>query len=480
MESRSTTDIVALFSSSRARVLVCFCRFEFIITKPQCSFIAYRIQGTRKTPGAARKQALGGGVFDWPRRTQPRPLSSSFLHHNDNNNSSLPRPPVPSAAAAAAAAAAAPWSRRTVFSAAAAAANGDSSSSSKNSTKKKRPTKVLASDPEEVALRPAAPLAEFSVSGDDADASRFEGDLLVLGLFEEDLVKQEEDKEGGEEPEEDESSSPKKEPKFPLSGPAPPCAFAAAGAAAVDASLAGLLTDLALDSDFAAKAGSSAFLRVPRAIVAANKDGEAKAKYRSVGLVGLGSIKKAAAGDKMWGKSPFVGLGAAVASAAKQHKATSAGIAVFNSEIETAKAAEGIAKGLGTGAYESSRFKHGPGAARVSEATLFFPNVGASSSSSPDKILDGASKGNAVASGILLARYLVEAPPNVCTPRHLARAAEAIASSAPDVFSVKILDKRQCEEMGMGAFLGVSACSALEPQFIHLTYTPPGFVAGRS
>ena len=344
----------------------------------------------------------------------------------------------------------------------AAAAEGDSSSK-----KPKKPTKILASDPEEVALRPAAPLAEFSADG--GDALGFEGDLLILGLFEEDLVKKEEKKDG-EESEDDESS---KKPKFPLSGPAPPCAFAAAGAAAVDASLSGLLTDLALDSDFCAKAGSSAFIRVPRALVSG---GKAKIGYRSVGLVGLGSIKQSTTGDRMWGKSPFVGLGSAVAAAAKQHKASIAGIAVFNSEVDGKAAAEGIAKGLGTGAYESSRFKHGPAATRVSEAKLFFPSA-APSSSSVD-LLAGASSGNAVASGILLARYLVEAPPNICTPRHLARAAESIAASAPDVFKVQILGQRECEEMNMGAFLGVSACSALEPQFIHLTYTPPGFKEG--
>ena len=205
----------------------------------------------------------------------------------------------------------------------------------------------------------------------------------------------------------------------------------------------------------------------------AGHGGKQKIGYRSVGLVVLGAAKQATAGDTMWGKSPFAGLGSAVASAAKQHRATSAGIAVFNGDIDGRAAAEGIAKGLGVGAYESVRFKHGPAATRVSEAKLFFP----SSSSSADS-LAGAAAGSAVASGVLLARYLVEAPPNICTPRHLARAAESIASAAPDVFSVKILGQSACEEMNMGAFLGVSACSALEPQFIHLTYTPPGFKEG--
>ena len=77
------------------------------------------------------------------------------------------------------------------------------------SKKPKKPTKFLASDPEEVALRPATPLAEFSVGGSSDDGAallEFEGDLLVLGLFEEDLVKKEE--KDGEESEDEDSPAP--------------------------------------------------------------------------------------------------------------------------------------------------------------------------------------------------------------------------------------------------------------------------------
>lgn len=72
------------------------------------------------------------------------------------------------------------------------------------------------------------------------------------------------------------------------------------------------------------------------------------------------------------------------------------------------------------------------------------------------------------------ARYIVEAPPNICTPTHLARAAEAIAAAAPDVFSCQILEQADCEAMRMGCYLGVTACSAEPPKFIHLTYKPSG------
>lgn len=71
-------------------------------------------------------------------------------------------------------------------------------------------------------------------------------------------------------------------------------------------------------------------------------------------------------------------------------------------------------------------------------------------------------------------RYLVEAPPNICTPTHIARAAQAIAESAPDVMECKILEKEDCETMGMGCFLGVAECSAEPLKFVHLTYKPKG------
>ena len=38
----------------------------------------------------------------------------------------------------------------------------------------------------------------------------------------------------------------------------------------------------------------------------------------------------------------------------------------------------------------------------------------------------------------------------------------------------QVLEKADCEKLGMGLYLGVSECSDLPPKFIHLTYTPPG------
>jgi len=41
-------------------------------------------------------------------------------------------------------------------------------------------------------------------------------------------------------------------------------------------------------------------------------------------------------------------------------------------------------------------------------------------------------------------------------------------------FEIKILEKEDCEQLGMGAFLGVAQASDLPPKFIHLIYRPEG------
>ena len=48
-----------------------------------------------------------------------------------------------------------------------------------------------------------------------------------------------------------------------------------------------------------------------------------------------------------------------------------------------------------------------------------------------------------------------------------------IAKEFPKTMKVKVLEKKECEKMGMGSFLGVAEASDEPPKFIHLTYTPP-------
>ncbi|MBE9059598.1 leucyl aminopeptidase [cf. Phormidesmis sp. LEGE 11477] len=75
-----------------------------------------------------------------------------------------------------------------------------------------------------------------------------------------------------------------------------------------------------------------------------------------------------------------------------------------------------------------------------------------------------------VCDGVILARELVSAPPNVVTPEKLADTAAEIARDHG--LQLEILERADCEALGMGAYLGVAQASDLPPKFIHLTYAP--------
>ena len=84
---------------------------------------------------------------------------------------------------------------------------------------------------------------------------------------------------------------------------------------------------------------------------------------------------------------------------------------------------------------------------------------------------------NPICAGVELARELVAAPPNVLTPQELANQAVFIAEKYQ--LTSRVLEKDECESIGMGAYLAVAKGSDLDPKFIHLTYTSPGKISKR-
>ncbi len=80
-----------------------------------------------------------------------------------------------------------------------------------------------------------------------------------------------------------------------------------------------------------------------------------------------------------------------------------------------------------------------------------------------------AAQGLAIAHGMELARDLGNFPGNVCTPAFLADRARQLGTEFPDI-TVKILERAECEELGMGSFLSVTNGSDQPPRFIVLEY----------
>ncbi|MFI3238708.1 MAG: aminopeptidase [Lachnospiraceae bacterium] len=77
-------------------------------------------------------------------------------------------------------------------------------------------------------------------------------------------------------------------------------------------------------------------------------------------------------------------------------------------------------------------------------------------------------EGANIAKGIMIAKDLVNEPASTLSPMELAK--RTVMCGQEYGFEVEVLDEKDCERYGMGAFLSVSKASASEPQFIIMRY----------
>jgi len=86
-----------------------------------------------------------------------------------------------------------------------------------------------------------------------------------------------------------------------------------------------------------------------------------------------------------------------------------------------------------------------------------------------NEVQTGMLRGLAIANGMIHARELGDAPPNVCTPPSLAKNAKKLASSIKQM-SVKVLGEKELKQLGAGAYLAVTQGSLHPPQLIIMDY----------
>ncbi len=79
-------------------------------------------------------------------------------------------------------------------------------------------------------------------------------------------------------------------------------------------------------------------------------------------------------------------------------------------------------------------------------------------------------RAKAVASGVALARDLVNEPPSVMTPSRFAEIAESIAANAG--LQIRLWDEEECRRERLGGLLGVAAGSDQPPRVVKLSYVP--------
>jgi leucyl aminopeptidase len=217
--------------------------------------------------------------------------------------------------------------------------------------------------------------------------------------------------------------------------------------AALDEKLAGTLKELITEAEFKGKESSSAATRVGGG-----------SSIRKIILVGLGKPD----GLKL---ETLRRAGAASAKAAKKEKCKTLGISLPLWNGDAAATAQAIAEGVELALYQDTRFKSDPEEKQgptVEQVELL--GLGGQEAA--------ITRARQICSGVILARELVAAPANIVTPVTLAETASAIAQEYG--LELEILEREDCEKLGMGAYLGVAQASDLPPKFIHLTYKPEG------
>ena len=178
---------------------------------------------------------------------------------------------------------------------------------------------------------------------------------------------------------------------------------------------------------------------------------------RKLGLVGLGSASPLKLED-------LRRAAATAARLAQKEKCQQLGLSlpIWNNHPDLT--AQALTEGVKLALYQDNRFKSESenNAVKVEQIQLLDLPAQAAAIQQAEQICEG----------VILARELVAAPPNVVTPETLAETAAAIAQDHG--LELQVLEREECEKLGMGSFLGVAQASDLPPKFIHLTYKPTG------
>jgi leucyl aminopeptidase len=211
----------------------------------------------------------------------------------------------------------------------------------------------------------------------------------------------------------------------------------------------GLLQEIVSENEFKGKSGELAFFRSP-------------SKCRKIIVVGLGESQTLTL-ERLRQSA------AIIARTAQKQRSKTLGVLLPNCSDAENLSTGAIAEGIELSLHQDNRFKSEPdecgSAKRLEQVDIL---------GTEDRTAEIV-KAQRICQGVILARELVNAPANIVTPVSLAETAAELAH-APG-FNLEVLDRAQCEALGMGAFLCVGQGSDMPLKFIHLSYKPQGSVS---
>lgn len=175
----------------------------------------------------------------------------------------------------------------------------------------------------------------------------------------------------------------------------------------------------------------------------------------------------------LWGMGKKAELNAAaldkntstLATSLKANKVTKASVLLEDlgtEQLETAAVA--LVRAVGTSSYRFTKYKSDDKASTQLEELEVIANDAQQAA-----LASSLSYGQALVSGMALAKDLGNEPGNVCTPNYLAEQAQAIAEANAQ-FSCEVLNEAELEAMGMGAFVSVAKGSNQDGKLIILKY----------
>ena len=219
----------------------------------------------------------------------------------------------------------------------------------------------------------------------------------------------------------------------------------------IDAQTGGLIGKLHANGDFAGKVADVLLLPAPAGTAAAR-----------LLLVGLGP--RAGFGRKQYRKA----LQAAAQAVGKTGAASATVYLALEdlADLDIGYRALVVAEVFCVNAYKVPDLKTAP---KPKASKLHRVSVATDTARAARAATDGLTAGEAIGSGIALARDLGNLPPNVCTPTYLGNRALQLAKEWPSI-KAKAIGEAGIRALKMGAFLAVTQGSEQPPRLIVCEY----------
>jgi leucyl aminopeptidase len=212
--------------------------------------------------------------------------------------------------------------------------------------------------------------------------------------------------------------------------------------ALLDASLAAALSDALAEGDLALKAGKTLYLHRPAGVRAP------RVVFTVAGAASVKAFKAAV----------LNGINLVKGSGAKHVAVALAGAGSLNDAH-----AEAVVTAVREATYLYRHTKpSAPAASAIAKVSL----VCAKADAKP--VQQGLARGEAIAAGVALAREFANRPANFCTPTYLGEQAKKLGKEYG--LKVEVLDRKDCEKLGMGSFLAVAQGSEEPLRFIVARY----------